>query len=103
MKTWALKLLIRLLTRYLDIPVVPKDKRTDDFLAGAWQSVGFREYIANRQERIIYELAGGSGLNEKTRDEYIRFMGQRLENLTLGLHAKNAHAKKEKENAAKVK
>lgn len=102
MKQWALKLLIKLLIRYLDIPPTPKDQRTEEFLAGAWQSVGFRAYIANRQERLIYELAGGSGLTEKTRDEYIRFMGQRLENLSLGLQAKNAHAKKEKEIASKL-
>jgi hypothetical protein len=102
MKAFALRLLIKYLVKYLDIPSMPKDQRVHDFLASAWQSPGFRSYIAYRQERIIYELAGGSGLTEKERSEYIRFMGQRLENMTLGLQAKKAFQIKEKQDKEKL-
>jgi len=102
MKAWCLKLLIRLLVRYLDVPQADRDKQTDDFMAGAWMSPGFRKYIAERDVRIIYHLAGGDGMKEPSSADYIRYFGQRVENLLMGRRAKDAYTRKEKERAQKL-
>ena len=91
LKVFVLRLFIRAAVAYLDIPDGPKDKQVDDWLAGAWMSPGFRKYIAYRNGRIVTELAGGAGLTERTRDDYIRFIGQRAESLIIGAQAKNAY------------
>lgn len=102
LKSIALKLLIRVLTRWLDVPTAPKDQQVEDFLAGAWMSPGFRKYVANRDAKIVRQLAGGDGMTERTRDDYIRFIGQRAENLILGAQAKKAFLAQERESRKKM-
>lgn len=103
MKLYLVSVLIKLLVWLLDVPRIPRDAQIDAWLAAAWQTPGFRKYIAFRNHRIVDELAGGAGLKERTREDYIRFTGQRLENLIMGNLAKKAHAAKEKDDRRRMK
>lgn len=88
--------------KYLELDVADKDAQMESWLAGSWQTPGFRKYLSYRDGRLIYEMAGGSNLTEVGREDYVRQMGMRLEMLALGTHAKNAHIRKEKERKEKM-
>ena len=92
------RIIIKCILRYLDLPKGEFDKNVDNFLVSSWTHPGFRKYLADRDEKIIYELAGGVGMKEKSREDYIRLCGQRVENLILGVKAKGASARRDKNN-----
>lgn len=83
-------LYIRALEKYLNLPEVNNNEKIKDFLINAWMSEGFRQYATKRNNDLIYELAGGTGMTAKNRDQYIETMGQRIENLHLSALAKRA-------------
>lgn len=83
-------LYIRALEKYLNLPEVNNNEKIKDFLINAWMSEGFRQYATKRNNDLIYELAGGTGMTAKNRDQYIETMGRRVENLHLSALAKRA-------------
>lgn len=101
MKPRLVSLLIRLLRRTLDLPE-PTQQRMQEFLATAWMDPGFRQYVSYRDQKIMFELAGGIGMKEQPRDDYVRFTGQRVEILLLAQRAKEAHARREEEKKKKL-
>jgi len=90
MRKLILMLYIRALEKYLNLPEVNNNEKIKDFLINAWMSEGFRQYATKRNNDLIYELAGGTGMTAKNRDQYIETMGQRIENLHLSALAKRA-------------
>lgn len=102
LKSFASKLLVRVLMRYLAIGEGSRDPQVEEWLAGAWMTPGFRKYLAHRNAKCMEELAGGSGMTEHTRDEYLRVFSRRVEVLYLGAQAKNAWLLKDKENRKKL-
>jgi hypothetical protein len=95
-KAWILQLTLRLLLKHLDLHVAEKDALMDEWLAASWMTPGFRKYLGYREGRIIFEMSGGANLTEIGQLDYTRHMGSRLEMLALGVHAKNAHTRKER-------
>lgn len=92
MRKLLLDVLIKLLARELsDIPkeTLAKDAY-DGFLSQLWQNPGFRKYVADRDAKIIWTMAGGEGLEPEPRDKYALHAGQRVENLLLAREAKAA-------------
>lgn len=84
-------LYIKALEKYLNLPEHDnKNDKIRDFLINAWVTDGFRQYVIKRNDDLIYELAGGTGMTVKNRDEYIKIMGQRIENLHISALAKRA-------------
>lgn len=74
-------LLMRFLFYLLD-PVPQKEmseKSIKAWLIFSWQHPGFQAYIAKRDWTFLRELAGGSGMTEVPRDNYVRMVGQRFE------------------------
>lgn len=91
MRKLILMLYIKAIEKYLNLPEYDnKNDRIKDFLINAWMSEGFRQYATKRNNDLIYELAGGTGMTAKNRDQYIETMGQRVENLHLSALAKRA-------------
>lgn len=95
MKQWAKNLCLSWLLRLTDIPE-GRDELIDNWLAQNWSHPGFRAYVRQRDMRFMKELAGGAGLSEKKRDDYIRMIGQRFELLALSLKCKKADREAEK-------
>lgn len=95
-----IKKLLQLLLKELNLTVQSKDDDTEKWLAAAWMTPGFRKYLAYREGRLIYELAGGSNISEVGREAYIRQIGGRLEILALGVHAKKAYQRQQKKKDA---
>ena len=77
MRQWIIKILFRLLNpnqNYQDI----NDKRILEFLRFARRDRGFQEYYRKRSYQIIKTLASGL-----SRDNYLIWLGHRLELLNL--------------------
>lgn len=78
-------LLIKLLFRFIDIPIkkptrdLKADERKNQWLADSFAHPGFQAYFDERHYSLVNELAGGIGLSEMDRDKYIRITGQRFE------------------------
>lgn len=90
-------LYIKAIEKYLNLPEYDnKSDKIKDFLINAWVSDGFRQYATKRNNDLIYELAGGTGMTAKNRDQYLETMGQRIENLHLSALAKRAFEANEK-------
>lgn len=86
---WLLKLTILLLERQLPTRREKLSKEQEDgLLAQLWQNEAFRNYIADRNSKLVYTLAGGEGMKPEPRDDYLMHTGQRVENLLLGTKAK---------------
>ena len=68
----------------------------DGLMSQLWQNPGFRKYIADRDAKLIYTLAGGEGMEPEPRDKYLLHAGQRFENLLLAREAKQAWTRSEK-------
>lgn len=97
MRKLILMLYIKAIEKYLNLPEYDnKNDKIKDFLINAWVTDGFRQYATKRNDDLIYELAGGTGMTVKNRDKYIEIMGQRIENLHLSALAKRAFEMNEK-------
>ncbi len=95
-------LLIKLLFRLIDGPLLehPADRaKIDDWMVMTWSHPGYRAYVNSRGNKILRELAGGLGMTERDRPDYIRITGQRMENLYLATMARNTFEKRQKERA----
>lgn len=88
---------MRMCERWLNLPEPQRDPDVEIYLAGVWMSPGFRKHSSYRIAKIKDELAGGLGLKERDRDDYIRFTGQRVEALHLAKLAKEAWERKQKD------
>lgn len=98
MRAYCLKLLIKLLTKYLGIegqmpipPVREHEEQVQKFLSTLWTHPHFLKYVQFRDGRIVFELSGGIGMIERDRADYIRFLGQRVEILFLASQSKKAY------------
>lgn len=96
-------LFIRLLFRLIDGPLQehPADKaKIEDWLVMTWMHPGFRAYVNSRGNKIIHELAGGLGLKETDRPDYIRKIGQRFEVLAMATRARNQFELRQKQRTS---
>lgn len=88
----VVKLLIKLLERELsDTPKVSHSKEEyDGMLSQLWQNPGFRQYVQQRDAKLIFTMAGSEGMAPEPRDAYTMHTGQRVELLILAREAKAA-------------
>ena|SRR3990167_8256996 len=86
-------ILIKLLAR--DLSEIPKETLTKDqsdgLLSQLWQNPAFRKYIADRDAKLIFTMAGSEGMTPEPRDAYVMHTGQRVELLILAREAKKAY------------
>ena len=95
---------IKLLEKYLGLPNVKSlDNKSLEFLADAWRNDGFRDYLRGRNDQLIYQAAGGSGLTGVDRNKYAELVGRRVENLNLAALAKKSFQAQEARNIKKRK
>lgn len=93
---------IRALEKYLDLPSITQTTDTSkEFLANAWRHSGYREYAKQRNEMLIYQASGGSGLDLIDRTEYAKYLGQRMENLHFAALAKKCFELEEQKKKQK--
>lgn len=91
MRKLILMLYIKAIEKYLDLPEYDnKNDKIKDFLINAWVTDGFRQYVTKRNNDLIYDLAGGTNMTAKNREEYIETIGRRVENLYITALAKRA-------------
>ena len=104
MKSLLIEILIRLLLGNLHGgPREVMSKEVEDgMLAQMWDSPVFRKRIADRDARLVHEMAGGEGMRPEPRDAYALHAGQRVENLLLARDAKAAHGRMQKQRAENV-
>ena len=96
MKLW----LIRVLFKLIDIPEdkPAKEEVIDRWLAESWQHPGFMEYMKWRDKEFVKILAGGLGAAPFTREDYLRYLGQRVELQRFGKRCQKAFEKRRKEH-----
>lgn len=63
----------------------------DGLLSQLWQSSAFRQYVQQRDAKLIFTLAGSEGMAPEPRDAYTMHTGQRVELLMLAREAKAAY------------
>lgn len=71
----------------------------DVLLSGLWQNPAFRKYVADRDAKLIFTMAGSEGMAPEPRDAYVMHTGQRVELLILAREAKASWARVEKQRA----
>lgn len=77
---------------FSDVPKETLSKEEyDGLLSMLWQNSAFRKYVADRDAKLIWTMAGGEGLEHEPRDKYLIHSGQRFENLFLAREAKQAY------------
>lgn len=93
MRKLFIKILIYLLEK--DLLEVKRATMTEEqenkMFAQIWDLPTFRNYILDRNTKIVYNLAGGDGINPEPRDKYLMKLGQRVEILILANKAKSAY------------
>lgn len=98
MRTKLIKILIRLLS--LEVKSTGDEELSkegyDGLMSQLWQSPAFRKYLADRDKKLIWAMAGGEGLGPEPRQDYALHAGQRVENLLLGREAKAAFMRMQK-------
>ncbi len=93
-RRYLLKILIRTLTK--DISATPETlskENYDGLLSQMWENPSFRKYVADRDAKLIWALAGGDGFEPEPREKYLIHLGQRVENLLLAREAKQAYTR----------
>jgi hypothetical protein len=107
MRALLFEILIKALRKHLYLGVEPTTKDIEDgFLAQMWESPVFRRRIAERDNKIIFQMAGGEGMEGEPRDKYLMHAGQRAEILLLARDAKAGYmrvAKQRQQNIALTK
>lgn len=101
MKARLLSFAIKLLLRYIDFKEeyteTLDNEKSRNFLSTLYTHPHFEQYFKRRNNLLMQELSGGSGFAERTRDDYIRMLGQRFELLILAAKAKKAYESKKLE------
>jgi len=91
-----LDILIGLLERELS-DIAPKEQLSkeqyDGLLSQLWQTPAFRKYVADRDAKLIFTLAGSEGMLPEPREAYTLHTGQRVEILILAREAKAAYTR----------
>ncbi len=102
MRNFLLKLLINVIERDLNIV---KENLTEEqrngLLAMLWDNASFRNYIADRNAKLVYSIAGIAGQEPEPRDKARLWMGQRVEILLLASKCKAAAERRNKALAEK--
>ena len=92
MRKWILDILIKALAR--ELSTIPREtlakEQYDGFMSQLWQNPAFRKYVADRDAKIVFTMAGGEGMEPEPRDKYAMHAGQRVENLLIAREAKAA-------------
>lgn len=91
-RAYLLKLLFHLLDTASD---VDSNDQMDQWLADNWGHPGFRAYVAQRDAKIVRNLAGGDQLTVSEPRKAWQMTGQRVEILVLGRNAKKAFMERE--------
>jgi hypothetical protein len=95
MKNKLINLLIWLIEK--DLSTIPRETLTDDqytgLLASLWTNIGFQKYIADRDAKLVYTMAGAAGNDPEPRDRHLLKFGQRVEILLLAAKAKSCAMK----------
>ncbi len=94
---------IRFLERdMISVPIdVLSKEQTDGLLAQLWDVPAFRNYVKERNSKIIYSIAGAAGSEPEPRDKSRLLMGQRVEILILAAKAKTAASRRDERQALK--
>lgn len=94
---------IRFLERgMIDVPYETLSKEQNDgLLSQLWDVPAFRNYVKERNAKLIYTIAGTAGSEPEPRDRTRLLMGQRVEILVLGARARTAAARRDRERALK--
>jgi len=75
-----------------DLSTIPKENLTDEqytgLMASLWSNPGFQKYIAERDAKLVYTMAGPAGNDPEPRDKHMLKFGQRVEILLLAAKAK---------------
>lgn len=87
-----LDILIGLLSKELHsvTPVTLAKEQYDGMLSQLWENPAFRKYVADRDAKLIFTMAGSEGMAPEPRDSYVMHTGQRVELLILAREAKKA-------------
>lgn len=97
LKKFLLRLAIRLIEA--DLRETPPQAMTEDqregMLASLWDNPAFRNYIADRNTKLVYNIAGYAGSEPEPRDKTRLMYGQRVENLVLAAKAKSCAKKRD--------
>lgn len=73
----------------------------DGLLSMLWDNKAFRNYVKDRNGKLVYALAGMVGSEPEPRDKSRLLMGQRVENLVLANKAKICAERRDKAMALK--
>ena len=99
--------LIALCVKFLerDLNKVPKeilsDEQYEGLLSMLWDNQAFRNFVKDRNQRIIYTIAGIAGNEPEPRDKTRLLYGQRVENLVLAAKAKASAIRRDKRHQEK--
>lgn len=92
-RRFLFKVLIRALVQPPTVPEALSKEQYDGLLSALWQSPAFRKYVADRDAKLIWSLAGGDGFDPEPREKYLMHIGQRVECLLLAREAKQAYTR----------
>jgi hypothetical protein len=90
-----------------ELSTVPRETLSEEQVNGLfatlWDNPAFRNYISERNAKLVYTIAGYPGNEPEPRDKFHQKYGQRVENLILGSKAKLAAAKRDNVRELKKK
>lgn len=95
---YLIKLLFYLIDTASDVDT---NDQMDKWLADNWGHPGFRAYVAQRDAKIVRNLAGGDQLVTSEPKKAWQMTGQRVEILVLGRNAKKAFIEREQKKKKK--
>lgn len=82
-----------------ELAILPKEQLSEEqyngLLSQLWDNPAFRKYIADRNAKLIYYMAGEPALAPEPREKLLQKYGQRIELLELGAKAKAAAARRD--------
>lgn len=75
-----------------DLSTIPRETLTEEQFTGLmsqmWNNIAFQRYVADRDAKLVYTMAGAAGNDPEPRDKHMLKFGQRVEILTLAAKAK---------------
>lgn len=90
MRRTLINLLIWLIEK--DLSTIPRQTLSDEqyngLLASLWTNTAFQKYVADRDAKLVYTMAGPAGNDPEPRDKHMMKFGQRVEILLLAAKAK---------------
>ena len=92
---------IDMCVKYLekDLAQIPSEilsqEQYEGLLSMLWDNQAFRNYVKERNQKIIYSIAGIAGSEPEPRDKTRLLLGQRVENLVLASKAKACATKRD--------